>query len=76
MMAVTCDNEGPVGVALQAVVEVASAMDATVSCQGDEEQRSLALQQGHVLQYMKQKLPTNSELAQASQCCDCCMFHA
>lgn len=76
MLAISSVKEGPIEVVLQAVVGIASAMDATVSCQGDEEQRSLAVQQGHVLQYMKQKLPTNSELAQASQCCICCTFHA
>ena len=76
MLAISSVKEGPVEAVLQAVVEIASAMVATVSCQGDEEQRSLAVQQGHVLQYMKQKLPTNSELAQASQYCFQCILHA
>ena len=49
---------------LQTVVQIASAMDAAAVIQGEEQNRLLTAQQGQVLQYMKQKLPTHSELAQ------------
>lgn len=47
------------------MMQIAAGMDAAALTQTDAERCLSVTQQGQVLRYMKHKLPTNSQLAQA-----------
>ena len=58
---------------LQAIVDLADALEAASLGKSREQQQQLCQQQGQLLQWLRHKLPTNTDLAQV--CNTACVLH-
>ncbi|KAA6422807.1 MAG: hypothetical protein FRX49_07342 [Trebouxia sp. A1-2] len=58
-------STGPKAEALQAVVDLVDALDAAAAAKSKDERQQLCLYEGQILQWLRNKLPTNADLCQA-----------
>lgn len=55
-------------IALQAVVDLVDALDAAAAAKSKDERQQLCLYEGQILQWLRNKLPTNADLCQVFFC--------